>query len=203
MLLEPKAVPISTGSSRPSIKTSPAEEARDRTPCGAHVPSVRQDTVVNEHRKASRYRMTFAIDVAASPEQAFELIGDITRHDEWSPQEFEARRLDEGPIGVGTRYRTAGRKGVRPRIMRETEVVVTAYGRPTTFAFEAREEAGTYRTAFRITANPDGGSQIVRTVDPPGTGLVPFIRHRLLAPAARRYVQRNMEALRERLDRVD
>jgi len=83
--------------------------------------------------------------------------------------------------------------------MRDTNLVVTAYAKPTTFAFEAREEAGTYRRRSTSTPNPDGGSHIVRIVDPPATGVVPFIRRRLLAGVARRYVQRNMDALRERL----
>jgi len=50
----------------------------------------------------SARRMTFAIDVAASPADAFALISDIRRHAEWSPQEFEATLLDDGPIHVGT-----------------------------------------------------------------------------------------------------
>jgi hypothetical protein len=144
--------------------------------------------------------MSFAIDVTAPPEEAFELIGDIARHGEWSPQEFEARKLDDAPVGIGTRYRTAGRKGARPGVMRETDVIVTAHERPTTFAFAATERVGTYRTAFDISPNAHGGSHIVRTVDPPESGAVPFIRHRLLAPAVRRYLRRNMEALKGRLD---
>jgi hypothetical protein len=37
-------------------------------------------------------------------------------------------------------------------------------------------------------------------VDPPTTGAVPFIRHVVLAPVIRRYLQQNMDALKVRLD---
>jgi hypothetical protein len=144
-------------------------------------------------------RMTFAIDVAASPDEAFALISDIERHGEWSPQEFKATRIDSGPIGVGSRYFTAGRKGSRKGQLRTTDVEVTACEPATRFGFAATETAGTYRTTFVISP-AESGSHIERIVEPPSTGAVPFIRHVLLAPAVRRYNQQNMDALKNRLD---
>ena len=146
--------------------------------------------------------MRFTVDVEADPSTAWALISDIQRHGEWSPQEFEATKLDNGPIGVGTRYRTAGRKGVRKGVLRSTDVVVTDFVPRATFGFEATEHAGTYRTTFLI--SPAGtGSSIERIVQPPATGLVAFVRHVLLAPVVRRYVQQNMEALKLKLDARD
>ena len=143
--------------------------------------------------------MRFSIDVAADAASAWSLISDIQRHGEWSPQEFEAKKLDAGPIGVGTRYRTAGRKGVRKGVMRTTDVVVTDFVPTSRFGFEATEKTGVYRTTF--TVSPSGsGSSIERIVQPPSKGLVPFIRHVLLSPVARRYVQQNMDALKAKLD---
>jgi carbon monoxide dehydrogenase subunit G len=144
-------------------------------------------------------RMTFSIDVQAPPDEVFSLVSDIERHGEWSPQEFKAQRIDDGPIGVGSGYRTTGRKGARKGPMRMTDVVVTEFAAPSRFGFAATEEAGVYRTTFVI--SPAGvGSRIERIVEPPTTGAVAFIRHRLLAPVVRAYVRQNMEALRSRLD---
>ena len=145
-------------------------------------------------------RMRFMIDVAAPPNEAFALISDIERHGEWSPQEFEAIRVDNGPIGVGSRYRTVGRKGAGRGHLRAADVEVTAYEPTTRFGFAATETAGTYRTTFVISPAATG-SHVERTVDPPTTGVVPFIRHVILASVVRRYVQQNVEALKERLDR--
>lgn len=120
--------------------------------------------------------MRFVIDVSAAPAVAWALISDIGRHGEWSPQEFEATKETARPIRVGTRYRTAGRKGALKGGLRTTEVVVAAFEPTTTFAFEATERAGVYRTTFLI--EPSGpGSRIERVVQPPMQGLVPFIRH--------------------------
>lgn len=152
-----------------------------------------------EERPDQHRRMTFFIDVQSSPEEIFALVSDIERHGEWSPQVFEATRLDSGPISVGTRYRTAGQKGARKGSMRTTEVVVTEFEPPSRFAFEATEAAGTYRTAFVI--SPLGtGSRVGRIVDPPTTGLIAFLRHGVLGSVVRSYVQKNMDALRSRLD---
>lgn len=145
--------------------------------------------------------MRFVIDVSAAPDVAWALISDIGRHGEWSPQEFEATKETADPIRVGSRYRTAGRKGARKGVLRTTEVVVTAFEPTTTFAFEATERVGVYRTTFQI--EPSGpGSRIERVVQPPMHGLLPFIRHVLLAPVVRRYVQQNMDGLKARLDNL-
>jgi hypothetical protein len=127
------------------------------------------------------------------------LISDIERHGEWSPQEFEATRIDIGPITVGSRYRTEGRRGTRKGHLRATIVEVIVFEPTTRFGFAATETAGTYRTTFVISAS-GSGSHIERIVDPPMTGVVPFIRHIVLAPVIRRYLQQNMDALKVHLD---
>ena len=77
---------------------------------------------------------------------------------------------------------------------------VTAHEPTTRFGFASTETAGTYRTTFVISPTATG-SHVERTVDPPTRGAVPFIRHVILASVVRRYVQQNMDALKERLDR--
>jgi len=150
-------------------------------------------------RTGNPRQITLAIDAAAPPDQASALITDIERHGEWSPQQFEATRIDNGPITVGSRYRTAGWKGARKGHLRATDVEVIMFEPPTRLGFVATESAGTYRTTFEISAS-GSGSHIERIVDPPTTGAVPFIRHVVLAPVIRRYLQQNMDALKVRLD---
>lgn len=49
-------------------------------------------------------RFTTTIDTAASPEAAFALLEDFTNAADWDPGVAAAERLDEGPIGVGSRF---------------------------------------------------------------------------------------------------
>jgi hypothetical protein len=56
--------------------------------------------------------VTVVRTVAASPEQAFDTIADFTSLATWDPAVASARRLDSGPLQVGSRfelrYRVAG-----------------------------------------------------------------------------------------------
>lgn len=49
-----------------------------------------------------------SIAIAAPPERVFALVGDVSRSPEWagSGEVRAIQRLDTGPIGVGTRYRS-------------------------------------------------------------------------------------------------
>jgi carbon monoxide dehydrogenase subunit G len=50
-------------------------------------------------------RYTTTIDVPVSPEVAFAHLADFTSAAAWDPSVIEASRVDEGPIGVGARFR--------------------------------------------------------------------------------------------------
>lgn len=50
-------------------------------------------------------RITEHLDVPASPEPAFEMVADFTSTVSWDPSIVRAERLDDGPIGVGSRFR--------------------------------------------------------------------------------------------------
>lgn len=47
---------------------------------------------------------TTTIPVTTSPEATFDDLADFTNAKEWDPGIVEAKRLDDGPIGVGSRF---------------------------------------------------------------------------------------------------
>lgn len=49
-------------------------------------------------------RYTTSIETAASPEAAFAFLEDFSNAADWDPGVASAERLDEGPIGVGSRF---------------------------------------------------------------------------------------------------
>jgi carbon monoxide dehydrogenase subunit G len=68
------------------------------------------------------------IGTALPPEAAFDYVADFQSAAEWDPGVAHARRLDDGPVGVGTRYELGVRMGRRivPMVYR-----VTVFERPT------------------------------------------------------------------------
>ena len=53
------------------------------------------------------------IDVAASIEEAFAFVADFSSVQEWDPQVSDARRISNGPIGLGSRFAVVFRFGPR------------------------------------------------------------------------------------------
>lgn len=49
-------------------------------------------------------RISEPLQVPIRPEQAFDHVADFTTSASWDPGITEARRLDDGPIGVGSRF---------------------------------------------------------------------------------------------------
>jgi len=60
-------------------------------------------------------------------EAAFDYIADFATNAEWDPNTTAARRLDEGPLGVGTHYELHVRMGGRTAPMTYR---ITEYDRP-------------------------------------------------------------------------
>ena len=86
--------------------------------------------------------------IAAQPEEVYDLIADVTRMGEWSPETVEAEWLD-GATGpeVGARFR--GKNELGPNKWSTKPTVVTAE-RGTTFAFKVPGKSGpTWRYDFR------------------------------------------------------
>jgi carbon monoxide dehydrogenase subunit G len=58
-------------------------------------------------------RLNERIETALPIEEAFAYLADFANSEEWDPGVASAERLDEGPVGVGARYRVGVRQGDR------------------------------------------------------------------------------------------
>lgn len=67
------------------------------------------------------------IETALPLESTFDYIADFANSQEWDPGVVTARRLDDGPVGVGSRYELGVRMGGRVAPM---EYRITTYDRP-------------------------------------------------------------------------
>lgn len=131
--------------------------------------------------------------IDASPEAVWELVADVTRYGEWSP-ENQGGRWDGEP-GLGARFTGANRRG----FMRwSTHCEVIEYDPPHRFGFEVAEA----RTRWGYRLEPErGGTRVTewrtRIGRPPlpirivlATGLVGRDRERLMVEGMRQTLEK-------------
>jgi hypothetical protein len=96
------------------------------------------------------------IEVPVTPEAAFAYLADVTNAAAWDPSVVVAERLDDGPIGEGSRFRLQiaffGR-----RIERTT--TIARHAAPSELVLVGSGKAVESRETFTLTAH-DGGTRI-------------------------------------------
>lgn len=126
------------------------------------------------------HRVERVIETACSPERAFDFVADFSTTEEWDPGIPRARRLDEDPIGLGSRFELLSRFGsTEQTIVYE----ITAYERPSsvTFVGDGKNFHGVDVISFA--PREDGGSRVTYVADlglkGPASIALPFLRGRL------------------------
>jgi len=99
------------------------------------------------------------LHVNASPEELYEMVADVTRMGEWSPETVRCRWLGEATRpAVGVRFKGWNRRGIAR--WTTTPVVVSAEpGRE--FAFETADTRWTYR----FEPASDGGTELTESFE--------------------------------------
>ena len=87
------------------------------------------------------------------PEGAFDLLADFTSTADWDPQIVAAERLDDGPLGVGSRFRVVVRLGVVPTPM---VYEIVHFDRPDRLVLDTRSPLHEGRDDVRFRAALDG-----------------------------------------------
>jgi hypothetical protein len=127
-------------------------------------------------------------------EETFDFIADFANASQWDPGVATSRRIGEGPLRVGTRYRLGVRVGRRVLPM-DYRVVTLAPSRLVTLVGEGRGVAAVDEIQF--TSLEDGGTAIDYLADIRLTGLL-----RLLTPFARGAFDRIARNAREGMERA-
>jgi hypothetical protein len=125
-------------------------------------------------------RREVSIDIAASPDVVFDLVSDVTRIGEWSPECHGADWLDD-QRGLGARFKGHNRSG-RNKWSRVCEIVDHQPGREFAyrtvpgFRFGPSADSSVWRFSIVPT---DTGSHITQSLEPvtlPQAWFRPFIR---------------------------
>ena len=102
------------------------------------------------------------VDIAATPEQVWEVLADVERWSEWTETVTWVRRLDEGPLRSGSRAKVN-----QPKIP-ETEYVVTELEPGQSFTWVATGPGVRTTARHDIEARPDGGTRVRLSVEQAG-----------------------------------
>ena len=123
---------------------------------------------------------------------------DFSRHAEWSPKSWKMESLTEGPVQVGSKFRSTGWVPRDANHVNDAEV--TAMEPPRRLAFSAMEKEPVFRNEFRLTPQ-DGGTRVDRTLDmPKPTGATGLVFPLIVAGVVKPGVQKGMNMLKANLE---
>ena len=100
-----------------------------------------------------------SIDIQAPPDSAYDLVADITRMGEWSP-ECRGGRWLEGASAATPGARFKGFNKGRFSWSTQSRIVTAERGRELTFVREKPALFGAVEWRYRFTALPDGGTRV-------------------------------------------
>lgn len=137
-----------------------------------------------------------SIHIEAPPERVYELVSDLPRMGEWSPECYRCDWLDgwTGPA-VGARFRGYNRRG-RARWTTTGTVVVADPGREFSFTTAWLGNLPASRWTYRLRLS-DGGTELTESYRAPRAGAL-ILLHRWRAPE----LQQGMQSTLERIKRT-
>jgi uncharacterized protein YndB with AHSA1/START domain len=132
-----------------------------------------------------------AIEIACSPEQVFDVVSDLRSESQWNPGVEHIDKLDDRPIGVGTRYRAKWKRA--PEVL----VECIDYDRPRSWT-NVNGGPLEIRSTFTVTPSPSG-SVLSNTFDVRAHGAAKLFLS-ILVRRMRHQFQRNMTELKHVLE---
>ncbi len=134
-------------------------------------------------------RFSLTTDIPAAPDRVWAILADVERWPEWTPSVSRIRRLDPGPLGVGSRARIH-----QPRLLPATwRILELAEGRRFTWVTGG---PGIRAVAEHSVEPIDRGSRVTLSVR--FEGLLASLAARLTRDLNRRYLELEAAGLRER-----
>ena len=141
-------------------------------------------------------RLHETVDTALPIDAAFPFIADFANNPIWDPGTASARRLDDGPVGVGATYELDVRMGGQTMPMTYR---ITAYEPNARVELRGEGDRVRARDDIRFTTTPSGGTHVDYVADLELTGwwrfLTPFLggTFRKIGQQARDGMQRALD----------
>jgi carbon monoxide dehydrogenase subunit G len=144
------------------------------------------------------HRVERAIHTSCARDLAFDHVADFSTTQDWDPGIPSAERIDDGPVGAGSKFRLVSRFN---RTEQTLIYEITEYDRPNAVTLEG--EGGNFHGVDRITFTPDpaGGTVVTYRADLSLRGVArlaePFIGGKLDAMS-----DRAVDGLKAALDQL-
>ena len=133
--------------------------------------------------------------VSVPPEKAYEYLADISKHTEWAPHLASAEKTSDGPVAVGSTFRTVGRQlGTHEAQVRITELVPNEK-----IVFESEDDTGQFRHSFSLQRS-ESGTAITKAVEPLRKSLFLTLLSPLTPVIIPRGLATDLKKIRERLE---
>ncbi|HEX2039805.1 MAG TPA: SRPBCC family protein [Acidimicrobiales bacterium] len=141
-----------------------------------------------------------SVHVDATPEQVYELVGDLPRMGEWSPECVRCTWTDGATAATpGARFKGHNRRGVRRWTTKGT-VVTAQPGRELSFDVHSVFDLPVSRWTYRITPHPEGGCDVTEAWED-RRGRVMKLLGNLVSGVSNR-AEHNTDGMRRTLDRI-
>lgn len=103
------------------------------------------------------------VHVAVPPETLYDMVSDVTRMGEWSPETVTCTWIDgaTGPA-VGARFKGTNKRGI---FRWSTKPVVVAAERGREFAFVTKSIGPSTKWSYTFEPTPDGGTDLVESFE--------------------------------------
>ncbi|MFE6199043.1 SRPBCC family protein [Streptomyces sp. NPDC057838] len=138
------------------------------------------------------------VDVDCRPEDVYDYVTNTEKMPEWQLSAVSAERLDEGPVGVGTRVRVT--RHVGRRVMPMT-MEVTEYDPPHSWGMRGVDGPVRARVHGEVEPFDEGRrSHVTIAVDFEGHGVGKALVPLVVRPQVRKELPRNERLLKERLE---
>jgi uncharacterized protein YndB with AHSA1/START domain len=135
-----------------------------------------------------------AVDIHAPAERVWDILADVERWPEWTPSMRKVRRLDGGPLVIGSRARIK-----QPRLP-ASQLLVTECDPGRGFVWEAHSVGGSTVAGHWITPRPQGGVTVTLNIHLTGL-LLPLFRG-WLEKFIRRYMEMEAQGLKRRSESI-
>ncbi|HEX4817296.1 MAG TPA: SRPBCC family protein [Nonomuraea sp.] len=138
-------------------------------------------------------RFETGVDIDAPAEHVWRTLTDVTGWPAFTPTMTSVRRLDDGPLGAGSRVR------IKQPGLPALDWVVTELHPGTSFTWQAAAPGATTTAGHAITPRRGGGVSLVLSVSLRGP-LAPLLAL-VVGARTRRYVRVEAESLKRRCER--